>query len=357
MGTPKYAIVQEWIKSEINKGSYKNGEKMLSENELMEKFNFSRQTIRLAISNLENQGYLEKIKGSGTYVRIKGGSSNKETRNIGVIITYLDEYIFPEIIKGIENVLSENNYNITLGITYNKVEKETSILNSLINKKVDGIIVEGTKSAIPNPNKEIYAQFKKNIPCVFINGNYPDLDIPLCSMNDVEGGHMAANYLIERGHKKIGAVFKSDDIPGHRRYEGFMRAMHKHSIVIDEKNILWYTTEDLEYLFKGDADSILLKRFEGCTAIVCYNDQMALNVIRFLERNNIKPFDDVSIIGFDNSTLSKFLDLTSIDHMKYDLGALAAEALIKQIKTGEKTGAKIKTEIIERASVKDIRKN
>ncbi|MCI8806332.1 MAG: substrate-binding domain-containing protein, partial [Clostridiales bacterium] len=121
--------------------------------------------------------------------------------------------------------------------------------------------------------------------------------------------------------------------------------------------ILWYTTEDLEYLFKGDADSILLKRFEGCTAIVCYNDQMALNVIRFLERNNIKPFDDVSIIGFDNSTLSKFLDLTSIDHMKYDLGALAAEALIKQIKTGEKTGAKIKTEIIERASVKDIRKN
>ncbi len=213
MGTPKYAIVQEWIKSEINKGSYKNGEKMLSENELMEKFNFSRQTIRLAISNLENQGYLEKIKGSGTYVRIKGGSSNKETRNIGVIITYLDEYIFPEIIKGIENVLSENNYNITLGITYNKVEKETSILNSLINKKVDGIIVEGTKSAIPNPNKEIYAQFKKNIPCVFINGNYPDLDIPLCSMNDVEGGHMAANYLIERGHKKIGAVFKSDDIP------------------------------------------------------------------------------------------------------------------------------------------------
>ncbi len=356
MSTPKYAVVQEWIKSEINKGTYKNGEKMLSENELMEKFNFSRQTIRLAISNLENQGYLEKIKGSGTYVRIKGNNSTKETRNIGVIITYLDEYIFPEIIKGIENVLSENNYNITLGITYNKVEKETSILNSLINKKVDGIIVEGTKSAIPNPNKEIYAQLKKNIPCVFINGGYPEVDIPLCSMNDVEGGYIAANYLIERGHKKIGAVFKSDDMPGHKRYEGFMNAMHRYNIPIDEKNILWYTTEDLEFLFKGEADNILLKRFEGCTGIVCYNDQMALNIIRFLERNNIKPFEDVSVIGFDNSTLSKFLDLTSVEHMKYDLGALAAESLIKQIKTGEKIGAKIKPEIIERSSVKDLRK-
>lgn len=354
MATPKYAIVQEWIKGEINKGMYKNGEKMLSENELMEKFNFSRQTIRLAISNLENQGYLEKIKGSGTYVRIKGNNSNKETRNIGVIITYLDEYIFPEIIQGIENVLSDNNYNITLGITYNKVEKETSILNSLINKKVDGIIVEGTKSAIPNPNKEIYVQLKKNIPCVFINGGYPDLDIPLCSMNDVEGGFMAASYFIDRGHKKIGAVFKSDDMPGHKRYEGFMKALHKKNITVDEKNILWYTTEDLEFLFKGDADSILLKRFEGCTGIVCYNDQMALNIIRFFERNNIKPFDDVSVIGFDNSTLSKFLDLTSVDHMKYNLGALTADALIKQIKTGEKTGLKIKTEIIERASVRDL---
>ena len=81
---------------------------------------------------------------------------------------------------------------------------------------------------------------------------------------------------------------------------------------------------------------------------------MALNMIRLFERNAIKPFEDVSIIGFDNSTLSKFLDLTSIDHMKYDLGALAAESLIKQIKTGEKVGSKIKTEIIERSSVKSL---
>lgn len=135
-----------------------------------------------------------------------------------------------------------------------------------------------------------------------------------------------------------------------------MNAMHRYNIPIDEKNILWYTTEDLEFLFKGEADNILLKRFEGCTGIVCYNDQMALNIIRFLERNNIKPFEDVSVIGFDNSTLSKFLDLTSVEHMKYDLGALAAESLIKQIKTGEKIGAKIKPEIIERSSVKDLRK-
>lgn len=354
MGTPKYAIVQEWIKSEIHKGTYKNGEKILSENELMEKFNFSRQTIRLAISNLENQGYLEKIKGSGTYVHIKTASATKETRNIGVIITYLDEYIFPEIIKGIENVLSENNYNITLGITYNKVEKETSILNSMINKKVDGIIVEGTKSAIPNPNKEIYNQLKKTIPCVFINGCYPNLDMPLYTMNDVEGGYIATNYLIEHGHKKIGACFKSDDIPGHKRYEGFMKAMHKHNIAVNEKSILWYTTEDLDFMFKGEADSLLVKRFESCTAIICYNDQMALSLIRFMERNNIKPFEDISVIGFDNSTLSKFLDLTSVNHAKYDLGALAAEALVKQIKTGEALGAKIKTELIERSSVKDI---
>ncbi len=357
METPKYVIVQEWIKSEINKGTYKDGDKMLSENELMEKFNFSRQTIRLAISKLENEGFLEKIKGSGTYIKIRNNNFIKETRNIGVIITYLDEYIFPEIIKGIENVLSNNNYNITLGITYNKVEKETSILNSMVNKKVDGIIVEGTKSAIPNPNKEIYEQFKKTIPCVFINGCYPDLDIPLCAMNDVEGGYTATKYLIDHGHKKIGACFKSDDMPGHKRYEGFMNAMHRQAIPVNEKNIHWYTTEDLEYMFKGDADSILLRRFEGCTAIICYNDQMALNMIRFMERNNIKPFEDISIIGFDNSTLSKFLDLTSVNHAKYNLGELAAESLIKQIKTGERSDIKLKAEIVERSSVRTLKDN
>lgn len=146
-------------------------------------------------------------------------------------------------------------------------------------------------------------------------------------------------------------------MPGHKRYEGFMNAMHRQAIPVNEKNIHWYTTEDLEYMFKGDADSILLRRFEGCTAIICYNDQMALNMIRFMERNNIKPFEDISIIGFDNSTLSKFLDLTSVNHAKYNLGELAAESLIKQIKTGERSDIKLKAEIVERSSVRTLKDN
>ena len=76
-----------------------------------------------------------------------------------------------------------------------------------------------------------------------------------------------------------------------------------------------------------------------------------------MERNNIRPFEDISIIGFDNSTLSKFLDLTSINHAKYNLGELAAESLIKQIKTGERADIKLKAEIVERSSVRTLKGN
>lgn len=353
MDTPKYAIVQEWIKSEINKGNYKNGDKILSENELMDKFDFSRQTVRLAISNLENQGYLEKIKGSGTYVNLKSSQTPKETRNIGVILTHLDTYIFPEIIKGIEGVLTQNGYNITLGITNNKLEKETAILNSMIDKKVDGIIVEGCKSAIPNPNRDIYNNIKKNIPCLFVNGCYAGLKMPVFAMNDIEGGIIATKYLISMGHKNIAGIFKSDDIQGQKRYEGYINALNQSHISLNDQNILWYTTESLEdEVFDLTFNQIYHKRLSNCSAIICYNDQIALRIIDLLKAMNIRPFDDVSIISFDNSKAAEAVGLTSINHLKSEFGAKAAETFVKQIKTGIATNVKLKPDLVIRDSVK-----
>lgn len=351
MKDAKYNIVQEWIKGEINKGTYKSGDKIPSENELMEKFSFSRQTVRLAISNLENQGYLEKVKGSGTYIKLKENSSNKETRAIGVIITYPDSYIFPEIIKGIEKILTNNNYSIMLGITYNKIEKETAILNSMIDKKIDGLIVEGCKTAIPNPNKEIYFKIQKSVPCIFLNACYSGLEIPTISMDDVEGGFIAAKYLIKNGHINIATIFKSDDIQGLKKYEGYMNAIHSSNMQINDLYNIWFTSEDIDTLF------ILLKqsyrkRLSKCSAIICHNDEIALMLVDFLKEMDIKPFEEFSIISFDNSKISEHLHLTSVNHLKAEFGIKAAESLIKQIKIGEASSVKIKPELIVRDSVK-----
>lgn len=351
MDTPKYAVVQEWIKNEINKGHYKDGEKIHSENELMAKFNFSRQTIRLAIANLEAQGYLEKIKGSGTYVRMSNTITEKESHIIGVILNDFNTFTHSEILRGIDKVLTKHNYNISLGITYNKFEKETHVLNSMIENNVDALIVEGCKTAVPSPNKEIYKQIKEKIPCLFINGCNKELDMPIIAVDDVEAGTMATDYLISMGHKNIAAILKSDDIQGHKRYEGYVNSLIKANINVNDNNIMWYNTEDSDDIFDIILKQVFFKRFINCSAVICYNDTIAKKFINLLTSVDIKPFDDISIISFGNSHVAQSLNITSVNQPTFDLGVLAAENCLKLIKANEISTELLKPELVMRNSV------
>ena len=105
------------------------------------------------------EGWLYRVQGKGTFVNRRPDEKINSTKTIGVITTYLSDYIFPSIIRGIDSVLSINGYNIVLGCTYNQHEKERLCLENFKNQKIDGLIVEPTKSALPNPsNIELYKE-------------------------------------------------------------------------------------------------------------------------------------------------------------------------------------------------------
>ena len=143
MNEPKYAAVAQKLREGIRTGQYPRGHKLPSENELASQTGFSRQTIRQAMALLENEGLTERIRGSGTYVK-KAFSYREQTHNIAVVTTYIGEYIFPAILHGISSVLSQNGYTPLLSATQNRVDTEREVLKSLMNKPIDGIIVEGT---------------------------------------------------------------------------------------------------------------------------------------------------------------------------------------------------------------------
>lgn len=352
MDAPKYLIVQEWIKSEINKGTYTNGDKIPSENELMERFGFSRQTIRLAISHLENMGYLEKIKGSGTYVNVRStGGISSEQHNVGVILRHLDYYIYPEIITGIERTLMQLGYTMTLGITHNKVDTEIAVLNSLMEKKPDGIIAEPCKTAMPMPVRDMYKNIAATSPLLFINGGYFGTDIPVAEMDYVAAARKATDYLISMGHSSIGAVLKSDDIDGHKKYEGLSHTLIENKLPVNDKNVLWFTSDMPDELFAAMFKQAYFSGLNRATALVCHDDKTAEIIISILKNINVTPFEDVSIISFDNSQTAEILGLTSMTHAKTDLGSKAAELIIKQIKSGEKCSEMLKSELVTRQSV------
>ena len=91
---------------------------------------------------------------------------------------------------------------------------------------------------------------------------------------------------------------------GIKRFEGMIQMAKKHNIAINDRSILWYTTEDKEYLFNGKMDQYILDRFDNYTGVVCYNDEIASKFIEIL-KNHLKVKDDISVVSFDNSFLAK----------------------------------------------------
>lgn len=234
---PKYIDLMNWIREQILSGEFSVGMRLPSENELGKKFSISRQTVRQATSVLESEGLLERRRGSGTYVCASKSAIKKTTRNIGVVLTYLDDYIFPSIVQGIEKVLTKNGYFMQLAFTYNRVEKEAYILDTMLKNNIDGLIIEPAKSGIPYINTDFYQKIKSaGIPCVFIHADTnPPMNIPSVRMDDYLAGQSAGEYLIKHGHEKIAGIFKSDDMQGQLRYSGAINALKKHNLLQSEK--------------------------------------------------------------------------------------------------------------------------
>lgn len=357
---PKYLRIVNWIKKQISEEALAVGDRLQSENELSTLFSLSRQTVRQATSILENNGILERRRGSGTYVASTCVVQRAVTMNVGVITTYLDDYLFPCVIRGIDGVLTENGYSMQLAITYNKAENERSILESILEKGIDGLIIEPTKSGLPNLNTDLYNKIKRQgLPCVFFHAGYQGMSFPLVAMDDYACGKAAVDYLLKRGHKSIAGIFKSDDSQGHLRYAGYASELTKHKMPLQEENIIWFTTEDMDL----DDDSALAfeqrlhRRLQGCTAIICYNDQVALRVMEAMEHNDMCIPDDMSIISFDDSYLATMgkVGLTTFEHPKEELGSVAAENLLKLLRREHCDAAvKFKPKLIERDSVKDL---
>lgn len=350
----KYGDIVHYLENLMESEALRPGDKLPSENELTERFGISRQTVRKAIGLLEEEGTVRRVRGSGTYVSFDRRENLERRNRIAVMTTYVDSYIFPKTIQGIERVLSERGCSVQISFTDNMPEREKSVLTDLISRDdVAGIIVEGTKSGLPNPNLSLYRQLlSRKIPILFINTFYPELDVPHVSLNDVKAAEMAVNYLIEKGHRNIGAILKLDDGQGRLRYLGYLRAMEAAGLTVTDSRMVWIDTDESKQL--NYCRDKILNRVEECSALFCYNDQIAFQLIRMLTERGIRVPEDVSVISMDDSDLALHseITITSLPHPKEKLGARAAEVLLDMIRgqKGEHT-VEFDTRVVERQSV------
>ncbi|MGY4691352.1 substrate-binding domain-containing protein [Salibacterium sp. K-3] len=334
---PKYKNVKQFIKSKILDGSYLPHQKINSEYELVNHFDVSRHTIRQAIGELVSEGWLYREHGVGTFCADRSRFLQQPARkSIAIITTYISDYIFPYIIQGAESRLSAGGYNVILFNTNNDLEKEKSALENILSQHVEGIIVEPTRSAFTNPNINYYLNLEnQQIPFVMINAFYEELEPLHLIMNDEKGGYMQTEHLLELGHRSIAGIFKNDDIQGTRRMKGFLKAHRAAQAPVDPNRIITYSTTEK---FERPVEQIrkLLEQPEHRpTAIVCYNDELVIQVLNVIREKNLSVPEDISIIGFDDSPLTETTEIkfASIKHPKMKMGEDAASLIMDRIES------------------------
>ena len=353
---PKYQRLKEYIVGMVQSNELKPGERIYSENELAVKFSVSRHTVRQAVGELVSEGWLYREHGKGTFVDKGPDLKTHKKKTIGVITTYLNDYIFPAIIRGIDAELSENGFSIMLSCTYNQHEKERLCLENMKNQEIAGLIVEPTKSALPNPNLDIYRELcNMGIPVLFIHGCYKDIDCSFIIEDDVLAGYLATKHLIDMGHEKIGGVFKMDDIQGHHRFAGFQKAQKEAGFPLRDSRVLWFDTGTADEEFKIDNSDKLTKLLTECTGVVCYNEQVAAGIMDSIRKSGLSIPEDISLVSFDDSQLAvaSEVKLTTVAHPKEKLGTAAGRAIIDMVAGDGKTyGIKIQPELIVRGSTR-----
>ncbi len=351
----KYLNLANKIREEIAAGKHPAGSKLPTEEAFTKEYHVSRQTVRQALALLKNEGYIEKLRGSGSVVKDRTAVTAGETgrKTVAVITTYISEYIFPDILRSIEKVVMENHYLTMIFATQNRVDNERRILMEVLNQPLAGIIIEGTKTALPNPNIDLYNELeRRNIPLVFIHSGYPELTAAVRVMaDDKKGGEIATEYLIANGHQKIAGIFKSDDMQGHLRYAGYTQAMRANSLPVVDDNVLWYTTESKELI------TVLgLQVTQGCTAVLCYNDEIAIQLLGLFRDSGIQVPDDISMMSFDNSTYSELAvpKLSSCSQQKKQIGIQAAEKLFNLIHDIPEESSLLPWRVVGKNSVRNI---
>jgi LacI family transcriptional regulator, galactose operon repressor len=280
----------------------------------------------------------------------------QKTNTFGIMIPDISNSFYTQVVRGVEDICNMYEYNIILCNTDLDPQKEQRYLDVLMEKQSDGILYIG--KGISQELKEKMVQ--SNVPLVTGAIHDHEYSIPSVMIDNEAAAYDMTKYLISLGHKKI-AHFSDNDhnsIVAREREEGYKRALEKEGIEMTKEWQLM-DTYNAQGGYKMMGALLDLKEENRPTAIVAANDEVAIGAIRKAIESGIKIPEDMSIAGFNNFSISEWVNpsITTVSHPMYDIGAVSARMLIKMINKEELESKNIIVphEIIERESTASIK--
>ncbi|AJQ99350.1 MULTISPECIES: HTH-type transcriptional repressor PurR [Hafnia] len=275
------------------------------------------------------------------------------TKSIGLLATSSEAPYFAEVIEAVENACYSQGYTLILCNSHNNPEKQKAYLAMLAQKRVDGLLV--MCSEYPENLLQTLEDYR-NIPMVVMDWGTQRSDFTdAIQDNAFEGGYLAGRYLIERGHRDIGAITgQLSRNTGGGRLRGFLKALQEANIPTRDE---WMVEGDFEPESGYKAMHQILSQKNRPTAVFVGGDIMAMGAICAADEMGLRVPQDISVIGYDNVRNARYFTpaLTTIHQPKERLGAMAFDMLLDRIvsKREDSQTIEVHPKLVERRSVAD----
>ena len=278
-----------------------------------------------------------------------------ETNVILGIVPSVEQSYYSPVIHGMQDMAAERGYDILITTSYSDIPTEMRLLNMVFNRTVDAAVLLGTHIEAEVLN-DLVKRYNIALCCEKVDG----ANVLSVIADNVTSGKKAVEYLISKGHRRIGMISTLSRAPSSvDREKGFRKALEENGIAFDDSLIF---KGDYGYEYGGEGFKQLMSLDEPPTAIFCISDLLAVGAIREATAQGYTVGqggeNDISIMGFDNILLSGMFmpGVTTVSQPCYDIGKIVIDRLISNISEHKHFNEQIilDCDIVERDSVADI---
>ncbi|WJH33181.1 catabolite control protein A [Paenibacillus aurantius] len=304
--------------------------------------NVKPQTRKKVFEAIERLGYRPNA--------VARGLASKKTTTVGVVIPDISNNNYAEVARGIEDIATMYHYNIILCNADKKKEKEIRVINTLLEKQVDGLLFMG--GTVTEEHMEAFRT--SSVPVVLCATSDENNAMPGVDIDHEKAAFDAVSVLIANGHQKIGMISGTLEDPanGFARYNGYKKALEKAGIPFREDYV---RVGNYRYESGMEAMNYFLSLEDRPTAIFAATDEMAIGAIHKIQDQGLRVPEDISVMGVDNSRMASMVrpKLSTAAQPMYDIGAVSMRLLTKLMnkENVEQVKYVLSHEIINRQSV------
>lgn len=295
---------------------------------------------------------IRKIAADMGYVPDIGaqGFRSGTTRLFGVVISAVTNPLYARVLYALEQQAHELGYDLVVGHSLNRPEREEAVIRRLIARRIDGLFLSPVYRM--ETDAPIYQELqRRRIPTVLLSQSAPFCrSFPTVAADDAAASEAATRHLLELGHRRIAYFAGPMNTPwAAERIEGYRRALRDAGLAVRDELIFTAgaTVED------GAAAALqFMQEHAEATALQCVNDLVAIGAANALMNQGIRIPRDLSVVGFGNVMASEFfrVPLTTIRQPKYRLGTLAMELMTAQLRGLPAPSRRLAAELTIRAS-------